>query len=157
MRYLGLDLGDKRTGVAVGDSVTGLTSPAGVLETPVDREGGEALLRAIGAAVEEHLGAGRSSGEIVIGLPMNMDGTEGPRAGVVRRWGATIGARTGRVVHFQDERLTSAAADWAMARSGLTRKQKKERRDALAAAAILADFLAARGRAGQTDGGAGTS
>ena len=44
-------------------------------------------------------------------------------------------------MHFQDERLTSVAADWQMARSGMTHKQKKQHRDALAAAAILSDFL----------------
>ena len=55
----------------------------------------------------------RSPGEIVIGLPANMDGTEGPRARVVRQFAARIGAHTGRQVRFQDERLTSAAADQA--------------------------------------------
>jgi putative holliday junction resolvase len=142
MRYLALDLGDKRTGVAVGDAVTGMTAPVDVLEVPVADGGGEALLRAIDRVVEDHLGpAGRGSGEIVIGLPLNMDGSEGPRARIARAFADRVQERTGRTVHMQDERLTSAAADWAMARSGLTRKQKKERRDALAAAAVLQDFL----------------
>jgi putative Holliday junction resolvase len=148
MRYIAFDLGDKRTGVAVGDSITRLVSPVDVLEVPARQGDGEALLAAIAAAVEEHLGTanpGRAAarGEVVVGLPVNMDGTEGPRAKVVREVAARIAARTGREVRFQDERLTSAAADWDMARSGLTHKQKKARRDALAAAAILRDFLAA--------------
>lgn len=148
MRYIALDLGDKRTGVAVGDAITRLVSPVGVLQVPVSQEGGEALLSAVASAVQEHLGPAprpgwrSAAGEIVVGLPVNMDGTEGPRAKVVRGLASRIGERTGRVVRFQDERLTSAAADWAMAQSGLTHKQKKERRDALAAAAILQDFLA---------------
>lgn len=73
-----------------------------------------------------------------------MDGTEGPRAKVVRAFAARLIQRTHRTVHFQDERLTTADADWQMARSGMTHKQKKLRRDALSAANILRDFLATR-------------
>lgn len=155
MRYVALDLGEKRTGVAVGDSITGLVTPVDVLEVPARQQEGAALLEAIARTVEEHLGpasSGRivSKGELVIGLPVNMDGTEGPRAKAVRELAAKVAAKTGREVRFQDERLSSAAADWAMARSGLTHKQKKERRDALAAAAILSDFLASlKGPAGE--------
>lgn len=143
MRYVAVDLGDKRTGLAVGDTVTGLASPLGVLEVPIAQRGGEALLEALAAAVGEQIGA-RDAGELVVGLPINMDGTEGQRAKLVRTFAARLGTRTGRAVHFQDERLTSAAADWTMARSGLTRGQKKAKRDALAAATILRDFLEGR-------------
>jgi putative Holliday junction resolvase len=143
MRYMALDLGDKRTGVAVGDSITGLATPVEVLQVPVSERGGAALLEAIGRAVEEHIGRG---GQLVVGLPLNMDGTEGARAKAVRALAERIGAATGCAVHFQDERLTSASAEWSLARSGLTHRQKKERRDAVAAAAILSDFLAARSR-----------
>jgi putative holliday junction resolvase len=147
MRYISIDLGDKRTGIAAGDAVTRLVSPVGVLQTPLAHGGGESLLEAIAAASEEQLGPPArpgfrgTPGEIVVGLPVNMDGTEGPRAKVVRAFAQRIATRTGRVVHLQDERLTSSAADWAMARTGMTYKEKKERRDALAAAAILNDFL----------------
>lgn len=70
-----------------------------------------------------------------------MDGSEGQRAKLVRAWADRIAARTGWPVELFDERLTSSAADAKMARSGLTHKQKKERRDAIAAAAILQGFL----------------
>lgn len=150
MRYMALDLGDKRTGIAVGDSITGLVTPIEVLQVPVGERAGEALLEAIGRAVETHVGRG---GQLVVGLPMNMDGTEGARAKAVRGLGERISARTGCVVHFQDERLTSASADWSLARSGLTHKQKKERRDAVAAAAILTDFLAALAARNQPEPG----
>jgi putative Holliday junction resolvase len=149
MRYLALDLGDKRTGVATGDTETGLVFPVDVLEVPVHLASGGALLEAIGRTVEEHLGPGphpsrpTSPGQIVIGLPINMDGKEGPAARSARAFADRVRQRTGRVVHLQDERLTSADADWSMSRSGLTRQQKKDRRDALAAAAILRDFLSA--------------
>jgi putative Holliday junction resolvase len=141
MRYLAVDLGDQRTGLAIGDDDTRLVSPLEVLEIPAAEHGGEALLDALAKAVEAQIGA-RSQGEWVIGLPINMDDSEGPQAKKAREFGARLAAKTGRVVRFQDERLTSADADWSMARSGMTRKQKKGRRDALAAAAILRDFLA---------------
>ena len=155
-RYIAFDLGNKRTGIATGDSVTGLAGPVGVIEVPLEDRGGAALLEAIALAVEDALGVrnafrGGGDGEVVVGLPVNMDGTEGPRATAVRAFAGRIAERTGRVVHLHDERLTTADADWALARSGLTHKQKKERRDALAAAAILRDFLAGLGRGGGGD------
>ncbi len=142
MRYLCIDLGDKRTGLAVGDLETRLVSPLDVVEVPIAQADGVALLEALDRAIEEQLG--RGPGELVLGLPFNMDGTEGPRARLVREFAARLAARCGRAVHVQDERLSSAAADWSMARSGMTRGEKKKRRDALAAAAILKDFLDSR-------------
>lgn len=140
MRYLCIDLGDKRTGVATGDDVTRLASPVGVLEVPRERDAGQALLDAIARVIDEHLGR---ADELVIGLPLNMDGSEGDRARLVREFAESLRERTKRVIHFQDERLSSAQADWELGGTGLTHKQKKARRDALAAAAILRDFLAA--------------
>lgn len=140
MRYIAIDLGDARTGLAMGDAVTRIVSPLDVLECPRQQCGGDALLdlleRAIDQAVSRHAGC-----ELVLGLPLNMDGSEGPRAKLVREFAAKLAARTGRTVRLQDERLSSSEADWSMAQSGLTHGQKKQRRDALAAAAILRDFL----------------
>lgn len=141
MRYLAIDLGDRRTGLAVGDAIIGSVSPAGVVEIPIAEHDGKALLKALERAIDEHLG----SGELVIGVPLNMDGTAGPRAKAVRAFAARLAERTKRVIHEQDERLTSVDADWAMSQSGLTHAQKKRKRDALAAAAILRDFLATLG------------
>jgi putative holliday junction resolvase len=143
MRFLAVDLGDKRTGLAVGDTITGLASPLEVVRVPAAENGGESLLSVLARRIDEQLGP---ADELVVGLPINMDGTEGPRARIVRLFAARLGERSRRVVHLQDERLTSADADWSLAQSGLTHKQKKERRDAVAAAAILNDFLAARRR-----------
>ncbi len=137
-RYLCLDLGDKRTGVAVGDTVLRIASPVTVLEVGVQEHAGDALLEAIARVCEEQLGR---DGELVVGLPLNMDGTEGARAKMVRALAARIEARTKRAVTYRDERLSSVAADWTMAQSGLTHKQKKQRRDALAAANILQGML----------------
>jgi putative holliday junction resolvase len=150
MRYLAIDLGDKRTGLALGDAITRSALPVDVIEVSIAERGGEALLDALGKAIDDQLGdARRSPGELVVGLPLNMDGSEGPRATQVRAFIERLLARAtpaapARVVHFQDERLTSVQADWDMGRSGLTHKQKKARRDAIAAATLLADFLAAR-------------
>jgi putative Holliday junction resolvase len=70
-----------------------------------------------------------------------MDGTEGPAVVQARAFAEEVRGRTGLPVHLQDERLTSFEADQRMARSGRTRGEKKELRDALAAAALLEDFL----------------
>lgn len=141
MHYLGIDLGDRRTGIAVGDAVTRIVSPVEVIEIPLTLAGGAALIEAIVRTFEGQIGPA-SRGELVIGLPLNMDGTEGKQSKIIRSFAARVKARLGCEVRFQDERLTSVDADWAMAKSGMTHQQKKERRDALAAAAILRDFLA---------------
>ncbi|MBC7834582.1 MAG: Holliday junction resolvase RuvX [Phycisphaerales bacterium] len=155
MRYLCIDLGDQRTGLAVGDDLTGLVSPLRTLEVPIGHDDGRRLLDAVGRAVIDQLGPASSvslPGELVVGLPMNMDGTEGPRARKARDFVAKLVERIGgRPIHFQDERLSTVAADWEMARSGLTRGQKKERRDGLAAASVLRDFLAGRANPGPPD------
>jgi putative Holliday junction resolvase len=136
MRYLAIDLGDKRTGLAIGDDQSRLISP---LEVIVQQRG-EALLIALLKAIQK-----QDPDALVIGLPINMDGSEGLPAKAGRAFGQTLAARSDLPIHFQDERLTSFAADQRMSQSGRTRKQKKELRDALAAAEILRDFFEARG------------
>ena len=132
MRYLAIDLGDKRTGIAVGDDETGIASPvAGLPIVP-----GPALLRTIVRAIEEHAPDG-----VVLGLPLNMDGSEGPQAQRTRAFGTELEAVIDRPLYYQDERLTSYAAEQRLSGSGRTHKQKKKVRDALAAAEILEDFL----------------
>lgn len=137
MRYLAIDLGGKRTGLAVGDDQTRFVSPVDTIEAPQ----GPMLLAALRKAVDEH-----GPGALVVGLPINMDGTEGPSARRVRAFAAEIASATALPIHFQDERLTSFAADQAMAQSGRTHGQKKALRDALAAAELLRDFLATQAR-----------
>ena len=136
MRYLAIDLGEKRTGLAVGDDVTGVASPVGVIETAdaADR------MQRIVEAIDKH-----GPGAIVVGLPLNMDGTVGPAGERVQALAKELGERVGLTVHLVDERLSSEAANEQMARSGLTHRGKKRRRDALAAAVILRDFLDQRG------------
>ena len=132
MRDLAVDLGDRRTGLAAGDDVVRLVQPVEVLQVPR----GPALLDAIARAVDRH-----GPDALVVGLPLNMDGTEGGASRSVREFGALIAERTRLPVHYQDERLTSFEADERMARSGRTHREKRELRDALAACAILEGFL----------------
>ena len=132
MRYLSIDLGDKRTGLAVGDDESGVVSPLDVLVMPR----GPRLVDAILNVIRLH-----DLQALVIGLPINMDGREGAAAKAAREFGEQLRAQTSLPVHFQDERLTSYAADQRMSQSGRTHKQKKQLRDALAAAEILRDFF----------------
>lgn len=138
MRYLAVDLGAKRTGLAAGDDVVRLVQPVEVVQVPR----GPALLDALARAVDRH-----GPDELVVGLPLNMDGTEGAGAKEAREFGALLAARVGLPVRFQDERLSSFEADERMARSGRTHREKRELRDALAACAILEAWLAGGGEA----------
>lgn len=138
MRIMAVDLGDKRTGLAIGDDALRIASPLDVIEIPASRS---AELVAAVAARARAEGAHR----IVVGLPLNMDDSEGPAAAKARAFGAALESGADIPVAFQDERLTSAEADWEMAQTGLTRGQKKSRRDAIAAAAILRDAFDAMG------------
>jgi len=80
--------------------------------------------------------------ELVLGLPLDMDtGNEGPMAKKIHVFGEALAEATSLPLHYVDERLTSAEADWQMAQTGFTHKQKKARRDALAAANILRTYL----------------
>ena len=78
MRFLAIDLGDKRTGLAIGDDETKIASPLTVIE--IVR--GDALIDAIADSIKDH-----APDAIVLGLPLNMDGTEGPQAKLVRDFG----------------------------------------------------------------------
>ena len=85
MRLLAIDLGDKRTGLALGDRVTGTASPLAVLEVPLAERDGESLLDRLAAVVSDELGP---QDTLVLGFPLNMDGSEGPRAKLCRVFGA---------------------------------------------------------------------
>ena len=136
---MAIDLGARRTGIAISDAFTKVITPLEVLSI-ADRD---QLLAAIQRLITDHLGPARTPprAEIIVGLPLNMDDSEGPASKAARDFGARIAEATGHPVRFMDERLSSVQAEWELARSGLTRAEKKERRDARAAAAILRDFL----------------
>ncbi|MHC4975217.1 MAG: Holliday junction resolvase RuvX [Planctomycetota bacterium] len=132
MRFLAIDLGAKRTGIAIGDDETGIVAPEAVITQPP----GALLDRELDSHIEAH-----RPDVIVVGLPLNMDGGESEASRTVRLFGESIASRHTIRVEYQDERLTSVQADWDMGGSGLTHAQKKRLRDALAASVILRDYL----------------
>ncbi len=130
MRYLAIDYGQKRTGLAICDREEMLASPFAVLENPKE------VLAKISATVEkEEIEA------IVVGLPLNMDDTQGAQAKQVLKFAEQLKSIVGVPIHFQDERLSSFAAEEKLSVAELTRKKKKKRLDAVAAAEILQAFL----------------
>ena len=142
IRYLGVDFGTKRIGLAVSEPDSGVVSPLKVI---VSRQSVEENALAILDVAEEY-----DAGGIVIGLPLNMDGTEGPQARLSKQFAEAIrkAAQTRRntsgpmQIHLHDERLTSHAADQRLLDRDLTRKKKKARHDAVAAQILLESFLA---------------
>lgn len=132
MRYLAIDHGEKRTGLAISDASETLVSPHSVIETT----NAEELLRRISEVLDDE-----KIDAVVVGLPINMDGTEGPRSRKVRQFALAMQQRTDKQVYLHDERLSSFEADCLVGDLELTRKKKKKRLDAIAAAAILQSFF----------------
>ena len=132
MRYLAIDHGQKRTGLAISDASETLVSPHSVIETANEEE----LLRRISDVLKtEEIDA------IVVGLPINMDGTESDRSRKVRQFVLAMQEQTDKTVHLHDERLSSFEAGYLVGDLELTRKKKKKRLDAIAAASILRSFF----------------
>jgi putative Holliday junction resolvase len=132
MRYLGIDHGQKRTGLAISDASEMLVTPHTVIET---QSATELLRRIMDVITAEHIEA------IVIGLPLNMDGSDGARVKQVKGFASQLAAKTACAIIFHDERLSSFEADYLAQDLDLTRKKKKKRLDAIAAAAILRSYL----------------
>ncbi len=135
MSIIGLDYGSRTVGVAVTDAL-GLTVQP--LETIERKE--ENKLRRTYARIEE-LAKERNAELIVVGLPLNIDGTEGERSLLARQFSEKLSARTGLPVCLQDERLTTVEADEILAECGRKRETRKEVIDQLAACLILRDYL----------------
>jgi putative pre-16S rRNA nuclease len=135
MRIAALDVGDARIGVAVCDELGLTTRGIGV----VRRVGGVRDLDAVARLLAPYAPA-----RIVVGLPLNMDGSEGPQAAKVRRFAARVGEHLGTAVELWDERLTTVEAETLLAETGVARGRRRALVDQLAAAAILRSYLAAR-------------
>lgn len=130
MRYLAIDYGAKRTGLAICDPAETLASPLTVIEGQKD------LPKKIAEVVEtENVEA------VVLGLPLNMDGSTGPQAELVFKFADQLKAHLDIPILFQDERLSTFTAEEKLSRTEFTRKKKKKRLDAIAAAEILQVFL----------------
>jgi putative Holliday junction resolvase len=133
MRFLCIDLGDKRTGLAICDGDEILASPLAVLE------GQKKLLDEIIKIAQQNQVEG-----LVFGLPLNMDDSEGQRAIQTRKFADQLKGKINLPIFFQDERLSSFTAQNQLSQTGLTHKKKKDRIDALAAAEILKTFIEER-------------
>ena len=125
---MGIDYGDKRIGIALTDALCIISSPFEVYQN----KGVEDAVEHIAKLVQEY-----NVGEIAMGLPVNMDGTEGERAVLHRDIGAKIADKTGVTVFYIDERLTSAEAEEILISSGVRREKRKELIDKISAQIIL--------------------
>ena len=135
MVILSVDYGDARTGVAVCDKLEMLASPVGVItERDPDR-----LAGAVAKLCEE-----KRAEAIVLGLPKNMDGTEGFRAEACRAFAALLAEKTGLETVLRDERLTTVSAHRALSDAGVFGKKRKQSVDALSAVMILQEYIDSR-------------
>jgi RNAse H-fold protein YqgF len=130
---IGLDLGDKTIGVATSDPLRGFASPLETLK--------KGKFSADAAALRAHAEA-RGAVGFVLGLPLNMDGSEGPRAQSTRAFARNLARALALPVLLWDERLSTAAVERAMIAADFSRKRRAERVDRAAAAYILEGALA---------------
>ncbi|MDR9394559.1 MAG: Holliday junction resolvase RuvX [Roseovarius sp.] len=129
---MGLDLGTKTIGVAVSDALLSVSSP---LETIKRRKFGVDAARLLEIAVEREVSG------LVLGLPRNMDGSEGPRCQSTRAFARNLEKLTGLPITFWDERLSTVAAERALLEADATRRRRAEVIDSVAASYILQGLL----------------
>ena len=134
MKYLCLDVGDRRVGAAIGDDQIRIATPLEVIE----RRSIEQDVRAVGNLAKKF-----SADALVVGLPRNMDDSLGAQAVSVRAYAEKITAALGLPLTYWDERLTTVEASGRVHASGARDASRKSRKslDAIAASVILQDFL----------------
>lgn len=132
-RLMGIDVGSKRTGVAISDELHILATPVGYVERgPTDRTKFREL-------VERYRPVA-----LVAGMPAGLSGREGPQAADVRAYATALAADLELPLDYWDERMTSLVAERSMADQGIKRAKRKERIDAIAAAVMLQGFIDAQ-------------
>jgi putative pre-16S rRNA nuclease len=129
---VGLDLGDKTIGVAVSDSFRQVASPLETISRQKFTRDADLLL----AIIQK-----RGIGGIILGLPFNMDGSEGPRCQSTRAFARNLSRLTELPIGFWDERLSTVAAEKALLEADTTRKRRAEVIDHVAAGYILQGAL----------------
>jgi len=137
MKIMGIDYGDARTGVAISDLLCTIVGSATVVPS---RNTAKAIADIVRLAGENQVG------EIVVGLPRNMDGTEGPRAELCRDFARQLQEATGLPVTMWDERRTTVEAHNILSQHNYHGKKRKDTVDAVAASLILEGYLAFRRR-----------
>lgn len=135
MVILAVDYGDVRTGLAVCDKSEFLASPVCV----INERNAERVVEAVCSKAKE-----LKAEEIAVGLPKNMDGSEGFRADACREFSQKLSAASGIPVVLRDERLTTVSAHKALNMADVKGKKRKNTVDAVAAVIILEDYLAFR-------------
>jgi putative Holliday junction resolvase len=135
MRILALDHGTKRIGVALSDETA-------TIAQPVEFIAAEPFARALDRI--KQIVKDREVGEILVGLPRNMNGSYGPAAESAQKFAATLREALGLPVKTWDERLTSAQANRFLIEAGMRREQRKTKVDQSAAAILLQSYLDAR-------------
>ena len=131
-RLLGLDVGDKTIGVAISDSAWSVATPVTTIRRAKFTADAAALLR---------LAEERQAGGLVVGLPVNMDGSEGRRCQSVRQFAQNLLAVRDLPIAFWDERLSTRAVERAMLAADMSRRKRASAVDAAAAAYILQGAL----------------
>jgi putative holliday junction resolvase len=135
MRFLGVDHGGKRVGVALSDEDGRFAQPHRTLESPSQ----DVLVRELAA-----LARAEKVEEIVVGLPLHLDGSEGASARRARRFAERVHQAASIPIVFWDERLTTAAADRVLDEAGVNKRARKTMVDRVAAAILLQSYLDAR-------------
>ena len=136
-RIMGIDYGDARTGIAISDLLCSIVGSTTVIHSRKD----EKTLEEIKKLVAEH-----DVGSIVMGLPKNMNGTEGPRAELCRSFAELVRQATGLEVKLWDERRTTVEAHNILSEHNYHGKKRKNTVDAVAASLILEGYLNSLGR-----------
>lgn len=131
-RIIGLDLGEKTIGVAVSDKLQTIASPVEIIK----RKKFTVDVEKVFDFIDQN-----EAGAVVIGLPVNMDGTEGPRCQSVRQFGRNMLKLRDIAIYFHDERMSSQAVARTMDMAAMTHTRQKELVDKLAASYILQGVL----------------
>ncbi len=137
MRAMGLDVGTKTVGVAVADELGFTAQPITVIRRSNLKADLSELIR---------LARDREVDRFVIGLPLNMDGSEGPRALATRKFGDALAKASSLTIIYQDERLTTVAAERSLLEADVSRSKRREVIDQVAASLILQGWLDAQPR-----------
>ena len=135
MRIMAIDYGDARTGVAVSDLTCSIVGKVTVIHSRKE----EQVLDELERMVREN-----EAGEVVMGFPRNMDGSEGPRAALYRDFAQKLSERLGMEVKLWDERRTTVEAHNILSAHNYHGKKRKNTVDAVAASLILESYLAFR-------------
>lgn len=133
MRLLGVDYGSRRIGLAVAETATRVALPLRQIDGRNEATRDARLVADTGTA--------EAADGFVVGLPLNMSGSDSEQTRLTRRFAEELARLSGKPVQLQDERLSSYAAEQALTAAGIPRSRRRPRADALAAAHILQAYL----------------